>query len=100
MTVKQVRKPALYRDPSLPNSNSQHTGKLCKDGHVSWYQQINWTCGIPQKGAAAFGLSNDATRTRFSHLFLNVVDNPAARVRPPNVDALRWRQAINRAGAC
>lgn len=47
---------------------------------------------------AAFGLSNDATRTRFSHLFLNVVDNPAARQRPPNVDALRWRQAIYRAG--
>ena len=48
--------------------------------------------------AAAFGLSNDPVRTRFSHLFLNVVENPALRQRPPSVDALQWRQALFRAG--
>ncbi|KAK9813332.1 hypothetical protein WJX73_000635 [Symbiochloris irregularis] len=48
--------------------------------------------------AAAFGLSQDPVRSRFLHLFLNVVNNPAARQRPPHVDALQWRQAIFRAG--
>lgn len=48
--------------------------------------------------ATAFGLSNNPARMRFTHLFLNVVDNPAARHRPPNVDALRWRQAVHHAG--
>ena len=37
-------------------------------------------------------------RTRFSHLFLNVVEHPGQRVRPPHVDALQWRQAVHAAG--
>ena len=47
--------------------------------------------------AAAYGLVADP-RTRFSHLFLNVVEHPGQRVRPPNVDALQWRQALHAAG--
>ncbi|KAK9803867.1 hypothetical protein WJX72_000198 [[Myrmecia] bisecta] len=35
---------------------------------------------------------------RFTYLFLNVVDNEAQRVKPPNVDELQWREAIQRAG--
>lgn len=35
---------------------------------------------------------------KFTYLFLNVVDNPAARVKPPNVDELQWRAALQRAG--
>ncbi|KAK9841829.1 hypothetical protein WJX81_005879 [Elliptochloris bilobata] len=39
-----------------------------------------------------------APRHRFQHLLLNVVDTPAARVKPPGVDELRWREALQRAG--
>jgi len=35
---------------------------------------------------------------KFQYLFLNVVDNPAQRVKPANVDELRWRQALAQAG--
>ncbi len=35
-----------------------------------------------------------APRFRFQHLLLNVVDAPAARVKPPGVDELRWREAL------
>ncbi|KAL4423917.1 hypothetical protein ABPG75_001218 [Micractinium tetrahymenae] len=37
-------------------------------------------------------------RYRFQHLLLNVVDNPAARVKPAGVDELQWRAALQRAG--
>ncbi|PSC73508.1 nuclear pore complex NUP54 [Micractinium conductrix] len=37
-------------------------------------------------------------RYRFQHLLLNVVDNPAARVKPAGVDELQWREALQRAG--
>lgn len=36
------------------------------------------------------------TARRFQYLFLNVVENPAARVKPPNVDELQWREAMQR----
>lgn len=35
---------------------------------------------------------------RFNYLFLNVVDNPAARVKPQDADELEWRGALHRAG--
>jgi nuclear pore complex protein Nup54 len=37
-------------------------------------------------------------RYRFQYLFLNVVENPAARVKPAEVDELQWREALRRAG--
>lgn len=37
-------------------------------------------------------------RYRFQALLLNVVDNPAARVKPAGVDELRWRAALQQAG--
>jgi nuclear pore complex protein Nup54 len=37
-------------------------------------------------------------RYRFQYLFLNIIENPAARIKPPNVDELQWREAIRRAG--
>jgi len=37
-------------------------------------------------------------RHRFQYLFLNVVENPAARVKPEDVDELQWREALRRAG--
>uniref|UniRef100_A0A1D1ZZ15 Nucleoporin Nup54 alpha-helical domain-containing protein n=1 Tax=Auxenochlorella protothecoides TaxID=3075 RepID=A0A1D1ZZ15_AUXPR len=37
-------------------------------------------------------------RSRFQHLFLNVVEDPAARVRPTGVDELAWRAALRAAG--
>ncbi|CAK0758941.1 hypothetical protein CVIRNUC_002659 [Coccomyxa viridis] len=37
-------------------------------------------------------------RSRFQHLFLNVVENPASRVKPDGVDELQWREAMQRAG--
>lgn len=37
-------------------------------------------------------------RYRFQYLFLNVVENPAARVKPADVDELQWREALRRAG--
>jgi nuclear pore complex protein Nup54 len=37
-------------------------------------------------------------RHRFHYLFLNVIDNPAARMKPPEVDELEWREALRRAG--
>ena len=42
------------------------------------------------------GTSNP--RYRFQHLFLNVVDDPAQRVKPADVDELAWREALQRAG--
>uniref|UniRef100_A0A7S3R929 Nucleoporin Nup54 alpha-helical domain-containing protein n=1 Tax=Dunaliella tertiolecta TaxID=3047 RepID=A0A7S3R929_DUNTE len=35
---------------------------------------------------------------KFKYLFLNVVDNPAQRVKPSGVDEMRWRQAMAAAG--
>jgi hypothetical protein len=35
---------------------------------------------------------------KFQHLFLNVVENPAQRVKPANVDEIRWRQVLAQAG--
>ena len=35
---------------------------------------------------------------KFQHLLLNVVDNPAQRVKPAGVDEMRWRQALAAAG--
>ena len=35
---------------------------------------------------------------KFQHLFLNVVENPASRVKPSNVDEIRWRQVLAQAG--
>ena len=46
--------------------------------------------------AAAYDPSNP--KFRFNYLFLNVVDNPAARLKPDNVDEIQWRGAIHRAG--
>lgn len=37
-------------------------------------------------------------RCRFQHLLLNVVDAPAAHVKPTCVDELQWREALQRAG--
>lgn len=39
-----------------------------------------------------------STQCKFTYLFLNVVDDPAARIKPPNVDELQWRAALQRAG--
>jgi hypothetical protein len=40
-----------------------------------------------------------STSYKFQHLFLNVVGNPAQRVRPPQVfDELSWKQALREAG--
>ena len=36
--------------------------------------------------------------TRFQYLFLNVVKDPAARVKPRDIDELQWREALRRAG--
>lgn len=36
---------------------------------------------------------------KFQHLFLNVVENPAQRVKPSNLaDEMRWRQVLAQAG--
>jgi hypothetical protein len=37
-------------------------------------------------------------RYKFQYLFLNVVKDPAARVKPADVDELQWREALRRAG--
>jgi len=37
-------------------------------------------------------------RYKFQYLFLNVVKDPAARVKPNDVDELQWREALRRAG--
>jgi hypothetical protein len=47
-------------------------------------------------GGAPGGVANP--RYRFQYLLLNVVENPAARVKPPGVDELQWREALQRAG--
>lgn len=35
---------------------------------------------------------------KFQYLFLSVIENPAQRVKPPQVDETRWRQALAQAG--
>eukprot|EP00798_Chlamydomonas_sp_ICE-L_P025725 gene25725-11383_t len=40
----------------------------------------------------------NAPSYKFHHLFLSVVDDPAQRVKPPQVDEMRWRQALAQAG--
>lgn len=69
--------------------------------------------GVFAGGAAPGGELSDALRAvdsiasaykpghpryRFQTLLLNVVDNPASRVKPPQVDELQWREALQRAG--
>ena len=38
------------------------------------------------------------SRFKFQYLFLNVVKDPAARVKPADIDELQWREAMRRAG--
>jgi hypothetical protein len=43
--------------------------------------------------------SPGSTAYKFQHLFLNVVDNPAQRLKPGQVaDELSWKQALRDAG--
>ena len=42
--------------------------------------------------------SSGNPRSRFRHLFFNVVPDPAARVRVPGVDELQWRAALQSVG--
>lgn len=35
---------------------------------------------------------------KFQYLFLNVVENPQMRIKPPHVDEIRWRQVLAQAG--
>lgn len=44
------------------------------------------------------GLGAAAVSAPFTALMLNVVADPAARVRPAGVDELKWREALGRAG--
>ncbi|CAL5227117.1 g10026 [Coccomyxa viridis] len=46
----------------------------------------------------AYQAAPNNLRSRFQHLFLNVVDNPASRVKPDGIDELQWREALQRAG--
>ncbi len=39
-----------------------------------------------------------APHFRFQHLLLNVVPAPGARAKPPGVDELRWREALQVGG--
>eukprot|EP00192_Tetraselmis_astigmatica_P011755 CAMPEP_0117680650 /NCGR_PEP_ID=MMETSP0804-20121206/18484_1 /TAXON_ID=1074897 /ORGANISM="Tetraselmis astigmatica, Strain CCMP880" /LENGTH=410 /DNA_ID=CAMNT_0005490199 /DNA_START=81 /DNA_END=1313 /DNA_ORIENTATION=+ len=38
-----------------------------------------------------------APHSAFTHFLLNVVDNPAQRVKPPHVDGHKWREAMKQA---
>lgn len=38
------------------------------------------------------------SRFKFQHLFLNVIKDPAQRVKPNDIDELQWREAMRRAG--
>lgn len=38
------------------------------------------------------------SRYKFQYLFLNVVKDPAHRVKPNDIDELQWREALRRAG--
>ncbi len=38
------------------------------------------------------------SRFKFQYLFLNVVKDPARRVKPNDIDELQWREAMRRAG--
>jgi nuclear pore complex protein Nup54 len=46
----------------------------------------------------AFLAQQGNQRCLFQHLFLNVVDDAAARIKPPGVNELKWREAVQRAG--
>jgi hypothetical protein len=36
---------------------------------------------------------------KFKHIFSNRVEDPAQRVRPPDVDVITWQQALDSIGA-
>lgn len=38
------------------------------------------------------------SRFKFQYLFLNVVKDPALRIKPKDIDELQWREALRRAG--
>ena len=48
--------------------------------------------------AIAAAYDPNSPKFRFNYLFLNVVDNPAARLKPVDVDEIQWRGAIHKAG--
>eukprot|EP00889_Picochlorum_renovo_P005127 jgi/Picre1/32157/NNA_007503.t1 len=76
--------------PSLSTGGAQVSG-TAQPPDDSAIREIQ---SIQESYVAAPGNS----RFKFQYLFLNVVENPAARVKPGDVDELQWREAMRRAG--
>lgn len=54
---------------------------------------------LPQEiGEVRAAYTPSSPTYKFHHLFLNVVEAPGSRVKPPNVDEMRWRQVLAQAG--
>lgn len=87
------------KDLCLPNPDGQqrladnslqtHTAGLSGQPDYSALKELE---------AVAAAYNPASPKFRFKALFLNVVDNPAARVKPPDVDELQWRAALQLAG--
>ncbi len=53
---------------------------------------------IKEMGEVRAAYTPSSPTFKFQHLFLNVVEDPAQRVKPANVDEIRWRQVLAQAG--
>ena len=72
-------------------TGGQGTGMVAQPPDDSALRELQ---SIQESYVAAQGNS----RHKFQYLFLNVVKDPAARVKPSDVDELQWRDALRRAG--
>jgi nuclear pore complex protein Nup54 len=76
------------QNTSFQGMNSAQNAQLPDDSAIRELQSI--------KESYVAGPNN--SRFKFQHLFLNVVKDPARRVKPNDIDELQWREAMRRAG--
>lgn len=90
---------------------SQHTGQRLHSLADAFSRSALSRCAVGLAAQPDLGAARDlealreaytpgAPRFRFQHLLLNVVDAPGARVKPPGVDELRWREALQVPNCC
>ena len=81
--------PTSHTVPTPPSLRAQAGAQLAQVGQDAAIKEIN---------EIRMAYTPASPSYKFNHLFLNVVDNPQQRVKPQNVDEMRWRQAMAQAG--
>ncbi|KAG1666916.1 hypothetical protein FOA52_005976 [Chlamydomonas sp. UWO 241] len=84
--------------PSLAGTAMQQQQQQQMAGAVALSSSFGPDAATKEIGEVRAAYTPSSSTYKFQHLFLNVVDNPGSRVKPANVDEMRWRQVLAQAG--